>query len=249
MNSIAGRVAVVTGGTRGIGRAISVALGASGAKVAVSYSADDRAATALREQLEILGAESEVVRASSTSEDDVAAFAKIVGERFGNAEILVNNAGGVIRPGHWLEQPLEKIQETLQLNLVSTMIATRIFTPPMIQAGWGRIVNISSTVAMVSGSAVAAYGAAKAGLISYTQSMARELAPHGVIVNAVAPGTIDTELTRGAPQAVTDRAISATPLGRLGETAEVADAVDFLIRASFVVGHTLVVDGGQLLNT
>jgi len=243
------RVAVVTGGTKGIGKAIALRLVRAGAAVAVTYGHDDDVARQTTDQLTRHGeAAVMAVKSDATQAEAVSGLRAEVEDRLGPVGILVNNVGSVLRPGHWLDQSLTELDRTLRLNLMSAMLATRQFAPGMRERSWGRIVNISSTVAMVSGAPVAAYGAAKAGLLSYTQAMARELAASGVLVNAVAPGTIDTGLTRAAPDAVTARSIAATPLGRLGAPDEVAEAVEFLLRSTFVVGHVLVVDGGQLLN-
>jgi 3-oxoacyl-[acyl-carrier protein] reductase len=242
------KTAVVTGASRGLGRATAIELARAGAKVVVNYRVNETAAKETARQVSELGAEAVIVQADVTSESAIENLYAQTIDAFGSADIVVNNAGYIFRPAGWDTQSEELIFRTLSLDLVSVMTMTKQFAPDMIRAGWGRIVNITSTYAMTGAAPVAAYTAAKAGVISYTYAMARELGAHGITVNAVAPGNIDTDLTRESGKEVNDWAVSTTPLGRLGKPSEVGEAVLYLVGADFVTGHVLTVDGGQLLN-
>jgi 3-oxoacyl-[acyl-carrier protein] reductase len=243
-----GRTAVVTGASRGLGRASAIELARAGANVVVNFRINNTAAYDTVRVIQQLGGQAISVQADVRSVDGLALLQQRAWEAFGPVSILVNNAGYIFRPAAWNTQSDDLVLRTIQLNLISTMTATRQFAPEMTAAGWGRIINVTSSYAITGAAAVAAYTAAKAGMISYTQAMARELSPQGVTVNAVAPGNIDTDLTRESGKEVNDWAISTTPLGRLGEPHEVGEAVQFLASADFITGHVLVVDGGQLLN-
>jgi NAD(P)-dependent dehydrogenase (short-subunit alcohol dehydrogenase family) len=161
---------------------------------------------------------------------------------------LVNNAGDILRPGAWDEQSDEDLERTIYMHLVGPIRLIRGLAPKMAEDGYGRIINIASTYGITGAAAVLSYTAAKAGLISVTYSMARELGSSGITVNAIAPGNFDTAMTESAGPDMKEWAISTTPLARLGEPSEVAHAMRYLLDAEFVTGTVLVVDGGQLLN-
>lgn len=168
-------------------------------------------------------------------------------QHFGEVEILVNNAGAIIRPGDWDSQSEDDIRRTIDINLLSVILATRTFAPAMVERGCGRIVNLTSTYSFNGAAPVLAYTAAKAGVNAVTTGMASELGARGVLVNAVAPGNVNTTMTKSGGQELLDWTISTTPVGRLAEPIEIADAIAYLISSDYVCGHIFVIDGGQLL--
>lgn len=245
---LTGRTALVTGGSRGIGRAVALRLGHAGADVAVSFLRNEDAAREVVAELTDSGHRAIAVQCDVQKADDIARMHASVTAELGAVDILVNNAGSIPRPAKWDSADVDMVEQTINVNLTSVIHAFRLFAPGMVVRRWGRIVNISSTYSYNGSSAVLAYTAAKAGVNAITTAMAAELAPHGVLVNAVAPGNIDTDMTAGAGHEVIEWVLSTTPVGRLGTVDEVADAVCFLVDSNFVCGHTLAVDGGQLLS-
>lgn len=243
-----GRVAVVTGGGRGIGRAIAIRLAEEGAKVAVSYRSNDEEAEKTANLVREAGAECETFKGDIASTEDVKALFEGVDEAFGGVGILVNNAG-VTRDNIMLRMKEDEFDAVLQTNLKGTYLCTRAVLRGMVRARWGRIVNVSSVVGLIGNAGQANYAASKAGIIGLTKSVAREVAPRGITVNAVAPGYVETELTGGLPDEVKDQIRAQTPAGRIGEPEEIAEAVAFLAGegASYITGQTIAVDGGMVM--
>lgn len=243
-----GRVALVTGGGRGLGRAIAVRLAQEGAKVAISYRSNDAAAGETAELVRQAGAGCETFKGDVSSSEDVEALMKGVGEAFGPVEILVNNAG-TTRDNILLRMKDEEFEEVLATNLKGTYLCTRAVLRGMVRARWGRIVNISSVVGLVGNAGQANYAASKAGMIGFTKSVAREVAGRGITANAVAPGYVETELTGRLPENVKERILGQVPVGRFGEPEEIAEVVAFLAgeRAAYVTGQTIAVDGGMVM--
>lgn len=243
-----GRVALVTGGGRGIGRATAVRLAESGAKVAVSYRANDEAAEETARLVREAGAECELFKGDVASSDDVAALIKGVNEAFGPVEILVNNAG-TTRDNIMMRMKDAQFDEVIATNLKGTYLCTRAVLRGMVRARWGRIISVSSVVGLIGNAGQANYAASKAGIIGFTKSIAREVGNRGITANTVAPGYIKTELTAGLPEEITERVLGQVPIGRLGEPEEVADVVAFLAGegAAYVTGQTLAVDGGMVM--
>jgi 3-oxoacyl-[acyl-carrier protein] reductase len=234
--SLEGKTALVTGGSRGIGRAIALELGAAGASVVVGFRGGQAEAEAVAE--EIGG------RAVHADVSDPEAARALV-EDAGEVDILVNNAG-ITRDGLLARMPDEDWRDVIETNLSGMFYTCRAAARPMMKRRSGAIVNISSIVGVHGNPGQTNYGAAKAGIIGFTKSLARELGSRGVRANVVAPGYVTTQLTDVLPDAAKDAMLAATPLGRLGDPEDVARAVRFLCsdEASFITGEVLLVDGG-----
>lgn len=239
---------LVTGSGRGIGAQIARTLAASKYSVIINYESNRDAAEHTLREVERAGARGITVRADVSKRDQAEQLIAEATKTFGRLDALVNNAGVIVRPGHWEQITDEAWDRTLDVNLKGTFNCIRAAAPTMRKHKRGRIVNITSTYGMMGAAPVVAYTAAKAGVIDLTHSFAKELAPH-VTVNAVAPGNIDTEMTASAGREFVDWTIGQTPLKRLGTVEEVASAVEFLLsdRAAFITGQVLVVDGGHML--
>ena len=243
-----GKVAIVTGGTRGIGRAIVLDLAANGADVALNYRQSADLAAELAETIRGMGRRALVVQADVSSFADAQAMAQKVLDEFGRLDILVNNAGmnwdGVV----W-KMTEEQWDRVINVDLKGTFNYTRAVTPIFRQQGSGKIVNITSINGLRGKFGQTNYSAAKAGVIGFTKACARELGRYSVNVNAVAPGLIETEMVKEAPEKVRDMALAEIVLGRLGLPEEVAYVVTFLCteKARHITGQVIQVDGGQYI--
>jgi 3-oxoacyl-[acyl-carrier protein] reductase len=243
-----GKVAIVTGGTRGIGRAIVLDLAANGADVALNYRKSADLAQELAETIRGMGRRALVVQADVSSFADAQAMAQKVLDEFGRLDILVNNAGmnwdGVV----W-KMTEEQWDRVIEVDLKGTFNYTRAVTPIFRQQGSGKIVNITSINGLRGKFGQTNYSAAKAGVIGFTKACARELGRYNVNVNAVAPGLIETEMVQQAPEKVREMALAEIVLGRLGLPEEVAYVVTFLCteRARHITGQVIQVDGGQYI--
>ncbi|MEO6340663.1 MAG: acetoacetyl-CoA reductase [Caulobacteraceae bacterium] len=235
------RVALITGGTRGIGHAITARLKADGFKVAAGYAGNEEAAKATAKELDIM-----VVKGNVGNFDDCARAVKEVEAELGPIEVLVNNAG-ITRDAMLHRMTPEQWNEVIFVNLASIFNMSRQVIEGMRERSFGRIINISSINGQKGQMGQTNYSAAKAGVIGFTKALAQETAAKGITVNAVAPGYIDTEMVQAVPQKVLDSIIAAIPVGRLGSADEIAACVAFLARddASFITGATLTVNGGQ----
>jgi 3-oxoacyl-[acyl-carrier protein] reductase len=243
-----GRVAIVTGGTRGIGRAIVSRLAEEGVNLAISYRSNDDAAEETAEKVRSGSVECELFKGDVASPASVEALFRGVSEAFGQVDILVNNAG-ITRDNLMMRMKEEEFDEVLRTNLKGTYLCTRAALRPMVRARWGRIVNVSSVVGLVGNAGQANYAASKAGIIGFTKSVAREVAQRGITVNAVAPGYVETKLTGSLPENVKEQVRSQIPAGRFGEPEEIAEVVTFLAaeEAGYVTGQTIAVDGGMTM--
>ncbi|OGK21958.1 hypothetical protein A2866_06090 [Candidatus Roizmanbacteria bacterium RIFCSPHIGHO2_01_FULL_39_8] len=238
------KVALITGASRGIGKTTALLFAQEGAKVIINYKSSKEKAEALAKKI---GKMALAVQADVSQEKDVERLIKEAVDRFEKIDILINNAGEIIRPGDWRGN--EKTwQKTVDINLTSIWLMIRQVAPIMQKQNGGNIVNLTSTVGILGVAPVLAYSAAKGGVISLTKAFAKELAP-SIRVNAVAPSNVKTDMTRGAGQELIDRFKRITPLQRIAEPEELAKAILFLASedSSYVTGHVLVVDGGYSL--
>lgn len=242
------RVALVTGASRGIGRAVALELAEAGAHVVVNYAGSEGAALEVAERIRAKGREALLVRANVASADDVEAMVKQVLDHFGRVDILVNNAG-ITRDNLVMRMKDEEWDEVLAVNLKGAFLCAKAVARPMMKQRYGRIVNISSVVALRGNAGQANYVAAKAGLIGLTKTLARELASRGITVNAVAPGFIVTDMTAKLGDDVREALLAQIPLGAFGRPEDVAKAVRFLASddAAYITGQVLCVDGGMAM--
>lgn len=245
---LVGKIAVVTGASRGIGRAIALALARSGADVAVCCHTADIFAERVRNQVLRLGRKSECYAHNIADPAEVEKLHAEVIRDFGRVDILVNNAGITC------DRPFQKMTKlmwdaVLDVDLDGVFLVTKQFLDEMAERGWGRVINLSSVIGEVGSLGQVNYAAAKAAVIGFTKALAREYARKGVTVNAVAPGFIKTQRTESIPAAALDAVVQTTPVGRLGMPEEVAAGVVYLASpaAAFVTGHVLDINGGFAL--
>ena len=245
MPELDGRIALVTGGSRGIGAAISRELGAAGAHVAVNYARDAESAGAVCAAVREAGGEATAIQGDVSTAEGAAALVETVESDVGPIGILVNNAG-ITRDDLIMRLSEEDWRDVIDTNLSGAFFTCRALSRPMLKRRAGVIVNITSIVGVHGNAGQSNYAASKAGLIGLTKALAKELGGRGIRVNAIAPGYIATELTEALPDQAREAILSNTPLGRLGEPDDVARAVRFLCSdaAAFVTGEVLAVDGG-----
>src|SRR5205085_6376637 len=247
MAGVAGRVALVTGASQGIGRACALALAEGGAAIALAARNEEQLAQVASE-VEGKGGQVAVFRMDVSNEDEAKAAVKAAIERFGKIDILVNNAG-VTRDTLLLRMKRADWDTVLQTNLSGPFFCTQAAISSMLKQRWGRIINITSIFGQTGQVGQANYAASKAGLIGFTMSMAREVASRNITVNAVAPGYIETAMTEGLSPELKSKVNEMIPLGRAGSDMDVAHAVRFLAseEAGYITGHVLKVNGGMLM--
>jgi 3-oxoacyl-(acyl-carrier-protein) reductase len=245
MTELTGKACLVTGGSRGIGRAIALELGRHGAFVAVGYAHNKAAAEEVGAEIATSGGKSFAFGCDVQDPEAIEPAVARVVEQFGKIDVLVNNAG-ITRDRSLAKMSDEEWDAVLQTNLSSVFHLTARVLPHMVKAGYGRIVNISSVIGIHGNFGQANYAAAKAGIIGFTKSAALELARKGVTVNAIAPGFIETEMIAAMPDEVRARILEKIPMGRFGRPEEIAHAVAFLIsNGDYITGQVITIDGGM----
>lgn len=241
-----GRTAIVTGGSRGIGRAVCLELAARGANVVFSYAGNAAAAEETLAGIEAAGAQGRAVQADAASDDAAATLVNAAKEAFGGVDVLVNNAG-ITRDKLAARMSADDFDAVVATNLRGAFLMAKAVLRPMMRARRGRIINMSSVVGLRGNAGQANYAASKAGLIGMTKSLAREVAAAGITVNAVAPGFIETDMTAAMPEAAREATLTQIPAGHLGAPEDIARAVAFLASddAAYITGQVLAVDGGM----
>jgi len=242
------RVAIVTGGTRGIGLAIAKRLASDGFDLLVTYRGDEEAARAAAEELQSTGRRIELQAADISDADGAGLTIETAMQKLGRIDALINNAG-ITRDGLIMRMSEDDWDDVLDTNLKGAFLTSKAAIRPMLRQRSGRIVNLTSVVGLVGNAGQANYASAKAGLVGLTKSLAKEVGSRGITVNAVAPGFIDTRLTDVLPEDLKSSLLKQTPLGRFGSPEDVAGAVSFLVSpdAAFITGHVLTVDGGLFM--
>ena len=238
-----GKVAVVTGGSRGIGAAIAKVLAKNGALVAINYQNSSERADDIVHEIELEGGTAFAFKADVMVADNVHNFIEEVIKRYGKIDILINNAG-ITRDKTFRKMSIEEWEEVINVNLNSVYKTTSEVINHMLEKKYGRIINISSIIGQSGGFGQTNYSASKAGLLGFTKSLALETAKNGITVNAICPGFIETEMVAAMPEDVKQSIIAKVPMRRLGQTDEVADAVLFLIKSSYITGQEINVNGG-----
>ncbi|PSB28566.1 3-oxoacyl-[acyl-carrier-protein] reductase [Stenomitos frigidus] len=246
LQRLQGKVALITGASRGIGRATALALAAEGAKIVVNYASSRTAADAVVAEIEAIGSSAIALPADVSKADQVDGLVNAVMEKWGQIDVLVNNAG-ITRDTLLLRMKPEDWQAVIDLNLTGVFLCTRAISKIMLKQRSGRVVNITSVAGQMGNPGQANYSAAKAGVIGFTKTVAKELAPRGITVNAVAPGFITTDMTADLKA---DGILQFIPLGRYGQPEEVAGLIRFLAAdpaAAYITGQVMNVDGGMVM--
>ncbi|MED4202616.1 3-oxoacyl-[acyl-carrier-protein] reductase [Neobacillus mesonae] len=246
--SLAGKTALVTGASRGIGREIALELARQGANVAVNFAGSEAKANEVVDEIKALGQDAFAVKCNVSDADKVAEMVKATIDHFGSLDILVNNAG-ITKDNLLMRMKEEEWDDVININLKGVFLMTKAVTRQMMKQRKGRIINIASIVGVSGNPGQANYVAAKAGVIGLTKTTAKELASRNITVNAIAPGFITTDMTDKLPEDVRSEMLKQIPLARLGEPKDIAKAAAFLATddAAYITGQTLHIDGGMVM--
>lgn len=246
--NLLGKTALVTGASRGIGRAVAIALAEAGADVIVNYAGSEQLASEVSEQIRTMGRQSTAIRANVGSAAEVDTMVDSIIKQHGKLDILVNNAG-ITRDGLIMRMKEEDFDEVININLKGVFNCIKAVTRPMMKQRSGKIINIASVVASLGNAGQANYVAAKAGVIGLTKTTARELASRGINVNAVAPGFIETDMTGKLNEEIKQSLLTQIPLARFGQAEEIAKLVLYLASddSSYMTGQTIHLDGGMYM--
>ena len=244
-----GRVALITGGSRGIGRAIALQFANQGLRIAVNYISNQAAAGNVVKSIEDAGCSAVAVQGDVTKSDDVERIFAETADALGPVEILVNNAG-IIKDSLLVRMSDEDWDSVIDLDLRSVFLCTRAAIRTMVRSRWGRIINIGSVIGLRGNAGQANYAAAKAGMVGFTQSIAKEVASRNITVNCVAPGYVETDIVEDLPKELKQLIMDRVPLGRFGQPSEIAGMVGFLASdaASYITGQAIAVDGGLVIS-
>ena len=242
------KTAVVTGGSRGIGKAIALRLAAAGANVVVNYTNNAEAANKVVEEIEKLGVAGLAIKADVSSFEEVENMVKEVQAKFSSIDILVNNAG-ITKDNLIIRMTEKDFEDVINTNLKGTFNCTKSIAKIMIKQKSGKIINIASVVGIVGNAGQSNYAAAKAGMIGFTKSMAKELSKRGITVNAIAPGMIETDMTTVLSEKHLEEVTRSIPLGRVGKPSDIAEGVMFLASeySDYITGQVLNIDGGMVM--
>ncbi|WP_416387371.1 3-oxoacyl-[acyl-carrier-protein] reductase [Caminicella sporogenes] len=248
MMNLSGKTAIVTGGSRGIGKAIALKLAEKGADIVVNYTSNFEKAQEVVEKIKSMGRKAIAIKADVSNPDDVANLVKEVSKNFESIDILVNNAG-ITRDGLLIRMKDEDWDKVININLKGTYLCTKLVGKKMMKQRSGKIINVASVVGIIGNAGQANYSASKAGVIGFTKSAAKELAARGITVNAVAPGFIETEMTDKLPADVIENYKKNIPIARFGKPEDVANVVAFLAseKANYITGQVINVDGGMVM--
>jgi acetoacetyl-CoA reductase len=243
MAKLAGKIAVVTGGSRGIGASIAKGLGREGATVVINYNHSHEQAQAVVEEIKAMGSSAIALQADISAAEPTKIFIEKVLEQFGRIDILVNNAG-ITRDKTFKKMSYEEWHQVIDTNLSSAFNTCKIALPSMLEQKYGRIINISSIIGQAGGFGQTNYAAAKAGLIGFSKALAQETAKGGVTVNCICPGFIATEMVSKMPENVLDTIIAMIPMKKLGKPEEIAKGVLFICESEYMTGQCLNLNGG-----
>ncbi|OCA89657.1 3-oxoacyl-[acyl-carrier-protein] reductase [Pradoshia sp. D12] len=248
MGKLDGKIALVTGASRGIGRAIAIALAKEGASVAVNYAGNSEKAENVVKEITEIGREAISIQGDVTNAESVTDMVKIVTEKFGKIDILINNAG-ITRDNLLIRMKEDDWDSVINTNLKGVFLCTKAVSRQMMKQRQGRIINISSVVGVSGNAGQANYVAAKSGVIGLTKTSAKELATRGITVNAIAPGFIETDMTNALTENVGEQMLKQIPLGRFGKPEDVAKTAVFLAAedSGYITGQTIHVDGGMVM--
>lgn len=244
--SLKNKIALVTGGSRGIGKEIALELAKEGVNIGINFNNNEEKALETLDEIKSYGVEAIAIKADVSVEEDVTNLVKTVEKSLGGIDILVNNAG-VTKDNLLIRMKAEEWDQVLDVNLKGTFLCTKQVARGMMKKKYGKIINISSVVAIIGNIGQGNYSASKAGLIGFTKSMARELASRGIRVNAIAPGFIETDMTKVLDDNIKDEMLKSIPLQRLGKAKDIANLVVFLAsdKADYISGEVIRVDGGM----